>query len=153
MEHHNDSTFHRIAGPAARPVGTADAFGDLIILVVDDNDEMRSIVCRMLKRMKIKDVIEAQSGQQALEWLTTAPDTVSMVICDWNMPGMSGLDLFKQVHASRPNLPFLLLTGRVDRESVLAAKKAGVHGYLAKPLSPQQLQAKVMSLIGRALPR
>jgi DNA-binding NtrC family response regulator len=152
MEHGKESAFHRIAGPVARSADRVDASDELIILVVDDDDDMRSIVCRMLKRMKVNHVIEAQSGQQALEWLTTAPATVSMVICDWNMPGMSGMDLFKQVHTSKPNLPFLLLTGRADLQSVVAAKKAGVHGYLAKPVSPQDLHAKVTSLIGRSAP-
>jgi CheY-like chemotaxis protein len=100
--------------------------------------------------MKVKNVLEAPSGRQALERLSTSLDPVSMVICDWNMSGMSGMDLFRQVHASSPTLPFLLLTGTADLESVVAAKKAGVHGYLAKPISPQQLQAKVASFISAA---
>ena len=133
-----------------RPVPSLEAFEGLTILVVDDDDDMRSIVCRMLKRMKVKNVLDATSAQQALERLSTSVDTVNMVICDWNMSGMSGMDLFRQVHASNPKLPFLLLTGRADPDSVITAKKAGVHGYLAKPISPQELQAKVASIISAA---
>jgi two-component system chemotaxis response regulator CheY len=127
----------------------AEASDRLIILVVDDDDVMRMLVCGMLKHMKINHVHEARSGDQALERLAML-DTVSMVICDWNMPGMSGLELFTQVRAKNPSLPFLMLTGRTDLESVMAAKNAGIHGYLAKPISAQQLQAKVTSLISRS---
>jgi len=63
------------------------------------------------------------------------------------MAGMSGIDLFKQVHARDPKLPFLMLTGRTDLESVVAAKKAGITGYLVKPVSPLQLRAKIAVLL------
>jgi DNA-binding NtrC family response regulator len=128
----------------------ANASGGLSVLVVDDDGGMRMLISRMLKRMKVAHVIEADGGEQALERLSAAPGAVSIVICDWNMPGMSGMDLFRQVHASTPNLPFLMLTGRSDVDSVVAAKKAGVHGYLLKPISPLQLQAKIASLLGAA---
>ena len=118
------------------------------VLVVDDDEAMRTLVCRMLKRMKIGRVLEAEGGEQALERLTAAPDGIDVVVCDWNMPGMSGMDLFKQVHAGRPDLPFLMLTGRADLDSVVAAKKAGVHGYIVKPISPQELKTKISFLIG-----
>ena len=128
----------------------AHSSGALNVLVVDDDGGMRTLISRMLKRMKIDHVIEVESGQQALERLSAAPGAVSIVICDWNMPGMSGMDLFRQVHASTPKLPFLMLTGRGDLDSVVAARKAGVHGYLLKPVSPLQLQAKIASLLGAA---
>src|SRR6185437_14205057 len=84
------------------------------VLVVDDDEAMRTLVCRMLKRMKIGQVVEAEGGPQALERLAATPDSIGIVVCDWNMPGMSGMELFKQVHAERPALPFLMLTGRAD---------------------------------------
>jgi len=118
------------------------------VLVVDDDDAMRMLVCRMLKRMRIGRIIEAAGGEQALEQLAATPDAFNIVICDWNMPGMSGMDLFKQVHANRPKLPFLMLTGRADLDSVVAAKKAGVHGYIVKPISPAELKTKISFLLG-----
>ena len=120
----------------------------LNVLVVDDDEAMRMLVCRMLKRMRIGSVLEAAGGQQALDTLATGGDAVNIVICDWNMPGMSGMDLFKQVHATRPKLPFLMLTGRADLDSVVAAKKAGVHGYIVKPISPAELKTKISFLLG-----
>jgi len=117
------------------------------VLVVDDDEAMRTLVCRMLKRMKIGRILEAEGGEQALERLDTTPGSIDVVVCDWNMPGMSGMDLFKQVHSGRPSLPFLMLTGRADLDSVVAAKKAGVHGYIVKPISPQELRTKIAFLI------
>jgi two-component system, chemotaxis family, chemotaxis protein CheY len=147
MDHDDGGAFHRIAGPAARPADKSEALRGLTVLVVEDKEDMRSIVCTMLRRMKIKHVLEAASGEQALEHLSTQLDAVTLVICDWNLPGISGMDLFKQVHARQPNMPFLMLTGRADLRSVLEAKKAGVHSYLAKPVSPAELKAKLISLI------
>jgi len=120
----------------------------LNVMVVDDDEAMRMLVCRMLKRMKIDHIVEAAGGEQALERLAATPDAVDMVICDWNMPGMTGMELFKQVHASQPKLPFLMLTGRADLDSVVAAKKAGVNGYIVKPISPQELKTKIIFLLG-----
>lgn len=147
MDHDDGGAFHRIAGPAARPADMSESLHGLTVLVVEDKEDMRSIICRMLRRMKIKRVLKAESGEQALEHLSTQFDAVTLVICDWNLPGISGMDLFKQVHARQPNMPFLMLTGRADLRSVLEAKKAGVHSYLSKPVSPAELKAKLISLI------
>ena len=121
--------------------------GGLNILVVDDDEGMRKLIGAMLKRMNVDLVTEASSGDEALECLSTAREPFNLVICDWEMPGVSGIDLFKQVHASGPKLPFLMVTGRSDLESVAAAKKAGIVGYLVKPISPQQLRAKIAVLL------
>ncbi len=119
----------------------------LNVLVVDDDEAMRTLICRMLKRMKVAQILEADGGARALERLSSASNGVDMVICDWNMPGITGMDLFQKVHASRPKLPFLMLTGRADLDSVVAAKKAGVHGYIIKPISPQELKTKITFLL------
>ena len=119
------------------------------VLVVDDDEAMRTLVCRMLKRMKVGHIYEAEGGEQALEQLAGPAGKVDIVICDWNMPGMSGVELFKQVHPKKPQLPFLMLTGRADLDSVVIAKKAGVQGYIVKPISPQELKTKIGFLISQ----
>jgi two-component system, chemotaxis family, chemotaxis protein CheY len=122
--------------------------GGLSILVVDDDDNMRNLICTMIRRMNANIlVIEAHSGEEALERISAALEPFNIVICDWEMPRMTGIELFKQVHSRDPKLPFLMLTGRTDLESVVAAKKAGITGYLVKPVSPQQLRAKVAVLL------
>jgi DNA-binding response OmpR family regulator len=62
------------------------------------------------------------------------------------MPGMSGMDVFEQVRGRRPDLPFLMLTGRADVQSVVSAKKAGIAGYIVKPISLPELQTKLSFL-------
>lgn len=119
------------------------------VLVVDDDEAMRTLVCRMLKRMKIGQVLEAEGGPQALERLAATPDSIGIVVCDWNMPGMSGIEFFDRVHAVQPALPFLMLTGRADASSVIAAKKAGVPAYIVKPISPQELRTKISFLLAK----
>jgi DNA-binding response OmpR family regulator len=118
------------------------------VLIVDDDQNMRALIRRMLGSMRFDEIIEADSAQQALNHVENASAAFNLVICDWTMPGMSGFELFTKVHALRPDLPFLMLTGRTDADSVIAAKKAGLTAYLAKPVSPAQLQAKVRLLAG-----
>lgn len=119
---------------------------DKQILIVDDDASMRLLVQRMLARMKITRSIEAEGGEQALQRLAAAP--VDLVICDWTMPGMSGIELFRRARTLRPDLPFLMLTGRADPDSQSAARQAGVAAFLVKPISAPDLKAKVSSLLG-----
>jgi two-component system, chemotaxis family, chemotaxis protein CheY len=117
----------------------------LTILLIEDDQSMRTLVARMLSRLKIQ-VIAAEDGPSGLRALEDAAHQVDLVICDWNMPGMSGMEVFEQVHAGRPDLPFLLLTGRADLDSVLSAKKAGIAGYVVKPISLPELKTKLSFL-------
>jgi two-component system, chemotaxis family, chemotaxis protein CheY len=119
---------------------------DKKVLIVDDDASMRALIRRMLGRMKITNMIEAEGGEQALKRLKTAP--IDLVICDWNMPGMSGLELYGRARSFNPNLPFLMLTGRADPESQIAAKRAGIAAYMVKPISPVELKIKISFLLG-----
>ena len=123
---------------------------DLSVMLVDDDEGMRQLVRRMLLRLKVPTIIEAEGGQQALERLGAEPDLVNLVICDWNMPEMSGMDLFGRVREINPKLPFLMLTGRADLSSILAAKKAGIPAYIVKPISQQELKTKITFVTGKA---
>lgn len=115
----------------------------LCVLVADDQPAFRSMIKKMLKDMKIDQVFEAGSGREALRLIDSAPDIVDMILCDWNMPGMSGVELLRQVRSVGLDVPFLLITGRADRESVIAARDAGVTAFIAKPFSSTQLEAKM----------
>lgn len=120
------------------------------VLIVDDDQTMRTLIRRMLTRMKITQLAEADGGEQALQRIEEAGAPVDLIICDWNMPGMSGIELFDRVHSLNPQLPFLMLTGRADANSVTAAKKAGVPAYIVKPISPDELRTKIIFLLGKA---
>lgn len=119
------------------------------VMIVDDDQTMRMLIRRMLGRMRIGTLIEAEGGEQALQQLEHSPGPCDLVICDWNMPGMSGIELFDRVHALKPDLPFLMLTGRADANSVIAAKKAGVPAYIVKPIAPEELKTKISFLLAK----
>jgi two-component system chemotaxis response regulator CheY len=125
------------------------ALQDKRILIVDDDEGTRSLVRRVLKRMRIGNLQEAAGAEQAIACLNAASEEIDLVICDWNMPGMSGIELFDRIHAMRPGLPFLMLTGRGDATSVIAAKKAGIPAYIVKPIFPQELKKKVSFLLAK----
>jgi two-component system, chemotaxis family, chemotaxis protein CheY len=120
------------------------------IMIVDDDQTMRMLIRRMLTRMKITNLVEATGGADALQQLELASTPFDLIICDWNMPGMSGIELFDRVSALKPGMPFLMLTGRADANSVIAAKKAGVPAYIVKPISPDELKTKISFLLAKA---
>jgi two-component system chemotaxis response regulator CheY len=115
------------------------------VLIVDDSPDMRLLVRRMLTRMKITLISEAEDGEQALTQLRAAP--VDLVICDWNMDGMSGMELFDQVRSLRPGLPFVMLTGQLDAKSEAQAKQAGIAAYLVKPVSSDDFKSRITALL------
>jgi two-component system, chemotaxis family, chemotaxis protein CheY len=120
------------------------------VMIVDDDQTMRMLIRRMLGRMKITNLMEADGGEQALQQLENTTGSCDLIICDWNMPGMSGIELFDRVHAIKPALPFLMLTGRADAGSVITAKKAGVPAYIVKPISPDELKTKISFLLAKS---
>lgn len=117
-------------------------FSKLKLLIIDDEREMRELLQRMLAKLGVGSVIEAASGTQGLRELDRAIEPVDLVICDWNMEGMTGMQVFEAVRA-RCDLRFLMLTGRTDAASVISAKKAGVPAYIVKPVRPLELKAKI----------
>jgi two-component system, chemotaxis family, chemotaxis protein CheY len=124
---------------------------DLKVLVVDDDPITRSLVRTMLRRHGVTRVIDADSGTAGLaRWRESlAGEPFDVVVCDWGLPERSGIDVLKAIRAEHPTLPFLMLTARDDAASVIAAKQAGVSGYLAKPFSQKELDAKIRALATR----
>jgi two-component system chemotaxis response regulator CheY len=119
---------------------------DLNILVVEDEESMRSLLARMLQRLRVASVVEAENGPKGLAEVRARP--LDLVICDWNMPEMSGMEFFDRVHAQNPDLPFLMVTGRSDAGSIVAAKRAGISAYIVKPISQRELKAKIQHVLG-----
>lgn len=115
----------------------------LKILVVDDQSDMRAMVRGMLSEMGITQIFEASDGREALTFADAAIDMIDVVICDWNMPKLSGIELLRQMRSVMPDLPFLMLTGRGDLDSVAEAKSCGVTAYIRKPFSPANLEIKL----------
>jgi len=119
------------------------------VMVVDDQPAARVMLKKMLKEMGIQQVFEAPNGRDALAFFDSAPEMVDVILCDWNMPAMSGLDFLRQVRSAGIEIPFLMVTGRADKDSVIEAKDAGVSAYIAKPFSQMQLEAKLRVLMSK----
>lgn len=122
---------------------------DLKILLVEDQQEARAMIRAMLGTLGITQIFEAKDGREALSFVDSAFDFVDMIICDWNMPSMTGVEFLRQLRTVDQEVPFLMITGRSDIESVSEAKSIGVSGYIRKPFSPQQLEAKLRILCQR----
>lgn len=119
------------------------------ILVVDDFSTMRRIVKNLLRDLGFTNVDEADDGKTALPKLQSGK--FDFLITDWNMPGMSGLDLLKQVRQD-PNLkklPVLMVTAEAKKEQIIAAAQAGVNGYVVKPFTANALKEKIEKVFGR----
>ena len=118
---------------------------NLTVLIVDDNVEICKLIKSTLKDLGARDIVVVTSGEEASR-LLGAPDkhgSFNLILCDWNMSGMSGLELLRQVRSSDTRMPFLMITGNADKESVVEAKKHGVTGYITKPFSPAELHKKI----------
>lgn len=120
-----------------------DELEKLRVLIVDDQQEMRSMIKGMLIEMGITQTFEASDGKEALSFSDAALDMVDVVICDWNMPKLSGVEFLRQMRSVSPEMPFLMITGRSDIDSVAEAKASGVTAYIRKPFSPAQLETKL----------
>jgi len=116
---------------------------NLNFLVVDDYSTMRRIVKNLLNELGYPNVTEADDGTTALPLLKSG--NFDFLITDWNMPGMPGLELLKQVRADErlAKLPVLMLTAEAKREQVVEAAQAGVNGYVIKPFTAATLKEKI----------
>jgi two-component system chemotaxis response regulator CheY len=117
-------------------------------LVVDDYATMRRIIANLLNEIGFKDVEEAADGASALAKLRER--SYGLVISDWNMAPMTGLDLLREVRAdpALKKLPFVMVTAEGKAEKVVAAKEAGVSNYLIKPFTAATLRRKIESVLG-----
>ena len=116
---------------------------DLKVLIVDDQQEARALLKDIVSELGVTQIFESKDGRQALEFIDTAFDFVDVIVCDWNMPFMNGVELLRQIRSVDPEIPFLMVTGRTDIDSVVEAKSSGVTAYIRKPFSSAQFEAKL----------
>jgi two-component system, chemotaxis family, chemotaxis protein CheY len=116
------------------------------VLVVDDSATMRRIVLNTMKQIGYADLVEAADGQEAL---AKCDGSIGMVITDWNMPVMTGLELVRALR-TRPDtagLPVIMVTTRGAKEDILQAIEAGVNNYILKPFDGPMLKAKIDAVL------
>jgi len=111
------------------------------ILLVDDNSEMLETMAHMLHNMGAQ-VHTANNAAVARHILATNP-TINLVVCDWNMPEQSGIDLLTALRNEGKEVPFIMVTARSDTDSVLEASSKGVDLYICKPFSSEELHRKI----------
>jgi two-component system, chemotaxis family, chemotaxis protein CheY len=118
------------------------------ILIVDDYKTMLRIVRNLLNQLGFNNVDEATDGSTALQKLRER--NFGLVISDWNMEPMTGLQLLKEVRADMKlkGMPFIMVTAESKTENVVAAKEAGVNNYIVKPFNAATLKQKIASVIG-----
>lgn len=119
------------------------------ILVVDDFSTMRRIIKNLLKDLGMTNVVEADDGQTALPILKQGG--IDFLVTDWNMPGMTGIDLLKEVRADAAlaSTPVLMVTAEAKKEQIVAAAQAGVNGYVVKPFTAAVLKEKIDKIFER----
>jgi two-component system chemotaxis response regulator CheY len=120
------------------------------VLIVDDYKTMLRIIRNLLKQLEFDNVEEATDGAEALAKLRAG--NFGLVISDWNMEPMTGLDLLKEVRADSrlKHLPFIMITAESKTENVIAAKQAGVSNYIVKPFNAETLREKIEKVLVHA---
>jgi two-component system chemotaxis response regulator CheY len=112
-------------------------------LVVDDSSTMRRIIKNSLKRIGYEDVEDAENGRDALEKL----NGIDIILTDWNMPEMDGLEFVKRVRTQNKTIPILMVTTNAAKDDIVEALKNGVNNYIVKPFTPETLKEKVETVL------
>lgn len=122
------------------------ALKDMRVFIVDDYTTMLRILRNLLRQLDINSVEEATNGDTAYHMLQKLPP--DLIISDWNMVPVTGLDLLKKVRsdARLKHIPFIMVTAESKTENVIAAKQAGVSNYIVKPFNAETLRAKIASV-------
>lgn len=119
------------------------------VLIVDDYNTMLRIVKNLLKQLGFNNVDEATNGQLAFDMVRNKK--YGLIISDWNMEPMTGLDFLKAVRAAEAdfkNTPFIMVTAESKTENVIIAKQAGVNNYIVKPFNAETLKSKMAAVLG-----
>lgn len=118
------------------------------VLLADDSGVMRKIIARGLNSLWIDEIVEAADGVEALKAFGNG-DGIDLILTDWNMPNMSGLELVQAIRGAGHKVPIMMITTETEKSQVLLAIQAGVNDYLVKPFDQDTLQVK----LGRVLPK
>ena len=118
------------------------------ILIVDDFATMRRIVKNILSQLGFKNFLEADDGSTA--WEILQKEKVDLIVSDWNMPKMTGLELLKKVRADErlKDIPFLMVTAEAQKENIIEAVKHKVSQYIVKPFTAETMGEKIRKIFG-----
>lgn len=119
------------------------------ILIVEDDANVLMTLQMMLVEMgvSITNITTATNGTLALQKLDAAAQPFDLLISDWNMPQKNGLDLLKEVRQAHPTMPFLMVTARADKESIVDARDNNVTAYIRKPVAFDEFKKKILAIL------
>jgi two-component system, chemotaxis family, chemotaxis protein CheY len=119
------------------------------VLIVDDFATMRRIVRNVLKQVGFTSMLEAENGKAALKVLKK--ESIDLVMCDWNMPEMPGIDLLKAIRSDDglKNIPFVMVTAEAQKDNIIEAVKAGVSSYIVKPFTAEIVTEKLNAIFNK----
>ncbi len=123
-----------------------DDFSDLTVLLVEDNAFEQKLARLSLQELGFETVVTASNGKEALDKLEKYAG-INLVVSDWNMPTMNGLELLERVRELFPDMPFVMLTGNNFEDQVADAKKAGIFAYVLKPFTLEILRQKITAVV------
>jgi len=124
-----------------------EELANISVLVVDDDAAMIKMVETLLREIGITKLYKANNGAEGLDHFADGVNVIDLVICDWLMPEMDGLEFLRRMRAMHLDIPFLMLTRRRAPDDVVAAKDAGVSAYMPKPFNAAQFRDKVEKLL------
>ena len=122
------------------------------IMIIDDSVTLRRIVIYNLKKAGYTDVVEAENGREAFKMLETSPDKIpDVILLDWNMPVMNGLQFLKTIKANEKlkSIPVIMVTIEAEKKYVNEAISEGAIGYLIKPLTAESFQKNVIDKLNK----
>jgi two-component system, chemotaxis family, chemotaxis protein CheY len=119
------------------------------ILITDDSETMRRILVNTLTQMGFTEILQAENGAKAIEQAQKHRDGLKLIMMDWNMPVMNGLDCLKKLKENPLTnpIPVLMATSESDRTQVIKAIQSGASNYIIKPFKPRDLEEKIRTLL------
>lgn len=128
-------------------------FSTLHVLVVEDEEFMRRLTLQLLRELGVATIVVANDGEEGLQHVTFGDTHLDIILCDLQMPKMSGLELIGEIRAGKSNcdkdIPIIVLSGHAEEETVRSALKLHINGYLVKPISLGALRDRMAAVIAR----
>ena len=116
-------------------------------LVVEDQPQPMKLMTRMLTQLGAAEVFTACDGEAAINFLSTAENQVDIVLCDWMMPRISGLEVLQYMRDEKMDIPFVMITANVDAKSKMFARDTGVNGYINKPFKIENVESVLADIV------
>ncbi len=126
------------------------SFQELQVLLIEDDEMSRVTVRAMLAELGVQNIVVIPDCKEAINMFDQNMAKIDLVLCDWNMPEITGLDFLKFTRNKRKGLPFIMITGRNDYDSVISARDEGVNAYLRKPFTIEDLKEKIIKVMERS---